>query len=210
MVAGKGRVGSCVRVARLRGQDGWVGDSPVPALSYAVADTSHTLMSKAWAVFILLFGIGCAIPWTGDPRIALTDWSPPAGTISYVELASRFAPWKRSSLGLACGSDHHLRLVFRSRLPGPRLVFEQGNTDNATIFLRDIAHKLEVPILLTEVGQIDTFLSEPLSLPQLKSLATSIGSTRPETVNLMTMETGTFMKGRANNAAVQKVVSACT
>ena len=192
------------------GSEGWVEVRPVPALSSGIADASPTLMSKVWAIFILLFGFGCAIPWTGDPRIALADWSSPLGTTSYVELASRFAPWKRSSLGLACGSDHHLRLVFRSRLPGPRLIFKQGNTDNATIFIRDIAHKLEVPIRLTEVGLIDTFLSEPLSLPQLQSLAASIGSARPETVNLMTMETGTFMKGRADNAAVQTVVSACT
>jgi hypothetical protein len=166
-------------------------------------------MKRVWLIAVLIFAWACALPWTGDPRIALTDWTPPRGTISYVELASRFAPWKRSAFGLSCGSDHQLRLVLRSRLPGPRWVFKQGNTDTATIFIRGIDHKLEVPITLTEKGVVDTLISEPLSRPQLQSVMASLGPVVPQKLDVMTMETGTYMKGRANSLAVQKVAEAC-
>jgi hypothetical protein len=150
------------------------------------------------------------LPWTGDPRVALADWSPPHGTNSYLEFASRFAPWKRSALGLTCGSDHQLRLVLRARLPGPRWALKQGNTGRATIFIRDIAHKMEVPITLTATGAVDTLMSGQLSPPLLQSLATLFGSAEPQSVDVMTMETGTFMRGRANNVTIQKMALACT
>jgi hypothetical protein len=167
-------------------------------------------MKNAWLIAVLIFGSACALPWTGDPRVALTDWSAPHGATSYIELASRFAPWKRSTLGLSCGSDHQLRLIFRSRLPGPRSSLKQGDEGQATIFVRDIAHKLEVPIRLVEVSVTDTLLSDRLSPPQVKALTAFLASGQSQTVDIMTMETGTFMKARANGSAVQKVVSACT
>lgn len=167
-------------------------------------------MKWAWLIVILVLGAACALPWTGDPRVALADWSPPQGTNSYLELASRFAPWKRSALGLSCGSDHQLRLVLRSRLPGPRWALRQGDTGTATIFIQDIAHKIEVPIALTATGAVDTLVSGKLSPPLLQSLATSFGSAEPQSVDVMAMETGTFMRGRANNVSIQKMVLSCT
>ncbi|RQW43486.1 hypothetical protein [Novosphingobium sp. LASN5T] len=167
-------------------------------------------MKKAWLIAISLFGAVCALPLTGDPRVVLTDWSPPLGTISYIELASRFAPWKISALGLSCGSDRQLRLVLRSRLPGPRWVFQKDNTDEATIVIGDIAHELVVPMTLTETGVVDTLISERLSPSQLQLLSANLGTAEPQAVNVFTMETGTFMKARASNSAVRKVISACT
>lgn len=166
-------------------------------------------MKWAWLIAILVIGAACALPWAGDPRVALTNWSPPQGAKSYLELAARVAPWKRSALGLSCGSDHQLRLVLRSRLPGPRSVLKQGSTGTATIFIRDIAHKITVPLTLTTTGVIDTLVSERLSPPLLQSMATLFGSTVPQSVDVMTMETGTFMRGRADNVAIQKMVLAC-
>lgn len=167
-------------------------------------------MKWAWLIAILVLGGVCALPWTGDPRVALTNWSPPHETNSYLELASRFAPWKRSALGLSCGSDRQLRLVLRSRLPGPRWALKQGNTAKATIFIRDIGRKIEVPITLTATGAVDTLVSGRLSPSALHSLARSFGPTEPLSVDVMTMETGTFMRGRASDVAIQKMVSACT
>lgn len=166
-------------------------------------------MKWAWGIAVVVFGSACALPWTGDPRVAFVDWSQPLGSISYVELASRVAPWKRSALGLSCSSDRQPRLVLRSRLPGPRWLFKQGNTDTATIFIRDIEHKFEVPITLTETGVTDTLVSVRLSSPQLQSLSILFGSADPHSVDVMTMETGTFMRGRANNLAIRKMVLAC-
>lgn len=167
------------------------------------------VMKRVWLIVILAFGVLCALPWTGDPRVALTDWSAPYGINSYIELAARVAPWKRSALGLGCGSDHQLRLVLRSRLPGPRWVLRPGSKDKATIFIRDIAHSLEVPITLTATGAVDTLVTEPLSSPTIRSLATFFGSAAPQRVDVVTMETGTFMRGRANSAAILQMVSAC-
>ena len=187
-----------------------VSDAPASALRPKIARITLGLMKKTWLIAISLFGAVCALPITGDPRVVLTDWSSPLGTISYIELASRFAPWKRSALGLSCGSDRQLRLVLRSRLPGPRWVFEKGNTDEATVYFGDIAHKLAVPMTLAETGVVDTLISERLSPSQLQLLSENLGTAAPQTVDVMTMETGTFMKARASNSAVRAMISACT
>lgn len=185
-------------------------DGLASALRLKIADVTIGLMKMAWLLAIPIFGSVCAAPWTGDPRVAFTDWSPPRGTISYVELASRFAPWKRSALGLSCSSDRQIRFVLRSRMPGPRWVFKKGDTDKATIFIRDISHKLEMPFTVTETGVVDTLISEHLSLSQLQLLAAILGTAEPQAVDVMTMETGTSMKARASSSAVQKVILACT
>lgn len=168
-------------------------------------------MKNVWLIASVIFGAVCAVPWTGDPRVALADWSPPSGTISYVELASRFAPWKRGTLGMSCDFDHTLRLVLRSRLPGPPWTRKLGDTDRATIFIQGQGHsyKVEVPVTLSGTGMVDTLTSESLSRPMLHSLITSFGTSEPKKVDVMTMETGSYMNGIADGAAVQRIVSTC-
>ena len=168
-------------------------------------------MKAGWLIAALLIGSICVLPWTGDPRVALVDWSPPLGMTSYVELASRFGPWKRSALGLGCGLDHQLRLVFRSRLPGPREFFRQGSTGKATILVQGVGHGLgfEVPITLTDTGVVESIMSERLDPSRIESLKELFEPSKPETVYMGTLEMGTDMIGRADSAAIQRVVSSC-
>ena len=163
---------------------------------------------KGWIIVFALLALGCAIPWTGNPQVALIGWDRPSGSISYIELASRYTPWKRSALGLSCGKDHNLRLVLRTKLSLWSEMDRLGLIDKGSLIF--FQHRqLELPLQITKAGLVDTVTSPKLSVTQLHQLGEFVGSTPPSSVSVQTMETGTYMTGRATNSDLSALLQKC-
>lgn len=180
------------------------------------------------ASILLTVGVLLMMLTTGfNPQWLLVDWSRPDGirfpVAAQLEIATRWKPFKRSSLALLCG-PLGAHLVMKSRLPLPSeyrsdsspwdgrysnrsaLIFDWVQVRKRGIFI----HSFENKSAVVNYGLVDTVLSAPLSDAQRRMVIDWFNRGAPRGVSFHLLETSTTLRASATKREVASFFKNCS
>ncbi len=183
--------------------------------------TSNRTSAKGYWLLLGFFIV--AIIANYHPRYLKVRWNDfsmlPFKVSNSLEIASD-RPWlKRRSLSLVC-SDNDIRMVLRGRLDYPRGNETLRGMDSiktkpietkATIIISDFDHEIFPKALWIEAEEVDTIVTEPLTLEQAKLFADGLDAKQqhPNKIGFFVSETGNYFNHHSESREILAFTNSC-